>query len=161
MANEANANITVRPALPTDLDRILEIERDSSNAAHWQRADYERALTGTTPRRILLTAEIGAQPAGFLVARAPHASEWEIENVVVAQSARRHGLGTALLKAFLEQLAREQSPNAYLSIHLEVRESNLVARQLYEKSGFHLDNRRRAYYSHPTEDAILYRYIYQ
>ncbi len=41
-------------------------------------------------------------------------------------------------------------------ILLEVRESNLPARRLYEKHAFRDVGRRRMYYKDPAEDAILY-----
>ena len=67
----------------------------------------------------------------------------------------------ALVSAFLEQISLNKLPNNDLIVYLEVRESNHTARQLYEKSGFHLDNRRRAYYHLPEEDALVYRYSFQ
>ena len=79
--------------------------------------------------------------------------EWEIENVAVAGPARRRGLGTRLLREFLD-LARSQSAGA---VFLEVRESNLVARRLYEKWAFVESGRRKSYYREPHEDAIVYR----
>ena len=44
------------------------------------------------------------------------------------------------------------------AILLEVRESNRLARQLYEKRGFSEVGRRRAYYRDPVEDSILYAF---
>jgi [ribosomal protein S18]-alanine N-acetyltransferase len=38
---------------------------------------------------------------------------------------------------------------------LEVRESNLGARRLYEKLGFSQQGRRSNYYHEPEEDALL------
>jgi len=40
---------------------------------------------------------------------------------------------------------------------LEVRESNLAARKLYEKLGFSEEGRRSNYYHEPREDAMLLR----
>ena len=40
---------------------------------------------------------------------------------------------------------------------LEVREKNSAARALYESFGFEQISVRKNYYSHPTEDAIIYR----
>jgi ribosomal-protein-alanine N-acetyltransferase len=88
-------------------------------------------------------------------------TDWEIENVVVAETARRRALGTALVAAFLEQIGFHKQPSDQLAVYLEVRESNVAARQLYEKSGFRLDNRRRAYYRLPEEDALVYRFTFQ
>ena len=148
--------LVVRGAGVGDLRCILAMERASAGAAHWGEEDYSAALTVALPRRVLLVGEVEERVEGFLAARSGHAAEWEVENLVVAEAARRQGLGSALLDAFLEQ-ARERKPSAEaLVIHLEVRESNLAALCLYEKFGFVLDKRRRAYYHDPEEDALLY-----
>jgi ribosomal-protein-alanine N-acetyltransferase len=165
MASNPEPSAQVRPALDSDLHRILEIERATPTASHWPQSDYESALVATSPRRLLLVAEFDAQVEGFLVARSlpvtELVAEWEIENVVVAETARRRGLGLALVTALLEQISLHKLPNDHLVVYLEVRESNLAARQLYEKSGFRLDNRRRAYYHLPQEDAVVYCYKLQ
>ena len=41
------------------------------------------------------------------------------------------------------------------SLYLEVRESNSAARALYAALGFQQVGRRRGYYQHPSEDALL------
>jgi ribosomal-protein-alanine N-acetyltransferase len=71
------------------------------------------------------------------------------------------GFGSALVSAVLEQISLHKPPNDQLAVYLEVRESNVAARKLYEKFGFRLDNRRRAYYRLPEEDALVYRYTFQ
>jgi ribosomal-protein-alanine N-acetyltransferase len=165
MASNPESSAQVRPALASDLNRILEIERATPTAAHWPQSDYESALVATSPRRLLLVVECDAQVEGFLGARSllvtELVTEWEIENVVVAETARRRGLGIALVTAVLEQISLHKAPNDHLVVYLEVRESNLAARQLYEKSGFRLDNRRPAYYHLPQEDAVVYCYTLQ
>jgi ribosomal-protein-alanine N-acetyltransferase len=165
MASNPEPSVQVRPALDSDLHRILEIERATATAAHWPPSEYDRALASTSPRRMLLVSEFATSVEGFLVARFLPATElvteWEIENVVVREEARRRGLGIALVTAFLEQAGMQKPPQVELVVYLEVRESNLAARQLYEKSGFHLDNRRPAYYQSPAEDAVVYRYTPQ
>ncbi len=72
--------------------------------------------------------------------------------MVVTTSARRKGIGNQLLTALIAE-ARETNSD---SVFLEVRESNVAARALYEKSGFRSTGRRKSYYSNPLEDAILY-----
>jgi ribosomal-protein-alanine N-acetyltransferase len=82
-------------------------------------------------------------------------TEWELENIVVAEKSRRQGMGSRLLQAFVEHV--RQSNGSF--IFLEVRESNHAARALYEGFSFEITGRRKAYYPDPLEDAILYRWI--
>jgi ribosomal-protein-alanine acetyltransferase len=144
----------------------MDLERACSTAAHWTGQQYRQAVQpgGDDPERLVLAAEASLPTArgnpgqdsrsgilGFLVAR--HlAPEWELENIVVAPSARRKGLGKRLLDALLAA-ARETGAEA---VSLEVRESNAAARKLYEKAGFELTGCRKSYYSDPLEDAVVY-----
>jgi ribosomal-protein-alanine acetyltransferase len=89
---------------------------------------------------------------GFLIAKAVGV-EWEIENIVIADPARRRGLASRLLTHVLNV----EGAKGAESIFLEVRESNLAARRLYEKWSFVESGRRKQYYHAPQEDAIVYR----
>lgn len=80
------------------------------------------------------------------------AGEWEIENIVVATEFLRQGIADRLMQALIEQA----EALATSRILLEVRESNRPARRLYQKHAFGEVGRRRNYYNHPLEDAILY-----
>ncbi len=140
----------IRPAIAADIPALRAIEAQAGTAAHWSDEQYQ-ALFRPEPRRLVLVLEEGGV-LGFLVAR-PIGVEWELENIAVAEAARRRGLGAALLGRLLE-LIREEGGE---SLYLEVRESNLAARALYEKWGFAQAGLRRGYYDHPVEDAILYR----
>ena len=131
---------------------MLQLDRQSPTAAHWTDEQYRQAFQGEGPDRLLLVAESSLDILGFLVARHV-APEWELENIVVAPSARRKGLGKRLLDALLAA-ARETNSSA---IFLEVRESNTSARTLYEKAGFEPAGRRKSYYTDPVEDAVMYR----
>lgn len=173
--------VNVRPAIPEDILRLIELERLSPGAAHWSEEHYRRAVQGVgeLPERVVLVAESedllhrkvktrtlsqkrrqgwGNQqeqgrgtPVGFLVAR--HAeSEWELENVVVGLKFRGQGIGMQLMEALLARVRSREGR----AIFLEVRESNVAARKLYERAGFRECGRRKNYYSDPVEDAILY-----
>jgi len=142
----------IRPATPADLHAILALEREALTAAHWSQAQYDAVLNAPhATERLILVAETDNKMAGFLVAHTA-AEEWEIENVVVAESLRGHGLGGQLVSGLLD-LGRQKKARA---IFLEVRESNAPARALYRSCGFQETGRRPKYYSCPTEDAILY-----
>ena len=140
----------------------MSLERQCATAAHWTEAQYRQAFQGAGMERLVLVADASEPVAsgsdagdgvlGFLVAR--HlAPEWELENIVVAPTVRRKGLGKRLLDALLAA-ARETNST---TVFLEVRESNAAARSLYEKAGFEQTGRRKTYYTNPPEDAILYR----
>ena len=75
--------------------------------------------------------------------------ELQITNVAVHPSARRAGIASALLEEF-HKMARELDITL---ISLEVRESNLGARALYEEFGYVTVGKRRGFYKNPREDA--------
>jgi [ribosomal protein S18]-alanine N-acetyltransferase len=81
--------------------------------------------------------------------------EGEIANLAVDPDARGQGVGSALLDAALEEARRQSASRVFL----EVRSSNLRARQLYESRGFTEVGRRRGYYRRPVEDAVILRRI--
>jgi ribosomal-protein-alanine N-acetyltransferase len=141
----------IRPARPKDMDALMELERESPTAAHWSRAQYEAISQPEAPPRLCLVAESGPVLA-FLVAQTA-GPEWELENIVVAPSARRQGLGTHLLRELLNR-ARQQHA---LAVVLEVRASNDAARALYQACGFVEAGTRSRYYQTPREDAIICR----
>ena len=143
----------IRPATAADLTSLLALEQQSITAAHWSAAQYQTAVTGSIPRRVALLAEDESAIQGFLIARVAD-RDWEIENIVVAAAARRRGLGTRLIREFLELARRQESE----SVFLEVRSSNHAARGLYQKCAFVEIGRRPRYYHEPTEDAVLYRF---
>jgi ribosomal-protein-alanine N-acetyltransferase len=159
-------SVKIRPAIEADLDCMMELQRRSDSATRWTEDQYRRALQPASPQRLLVVAEASAsvEPRtekssdsetiflGFMVALRV-APEWELENIIVDPTARRLRLGTKLLEALLSAAGSTNSE----AVFLEVRESNVSARSLYEKTGFEITGRRKAYYSNPSEDAVLYR----
>lgn len=94
----------------------------------------------------------GTRIAGFLCAWIV-ANELHINNVAVHPNFRRHGIASQMLE---DILGRARASGATAGI-LEVRASNEAAKQLYQGYGFKLIGRRRHYYDHPREDAIVMR----
>ena len=128
------------------------LEQQTETAAHWAEREYDALFAVEAPPRIALVATSEADAGrviGFVIARCATA-EWEIENVVVAREERNRGVGIKIIR---ELLLQAQSAGA-TSVLLEVRESNLAARRLYEKLGFSQQGRRN-YYRDPEEDALL------
>ena len=140
---------TIRSDSCADVPAILAIERQRASAAHWSQEEYVKLVkTG-----VVLVSEEAGWVFGFVCAKVV-AGEGEIENIVVAREFLRQGIADQLLQALLDQA----QTLAASRILLEVRESNMPARRLYEKHGFREVGRRRRYYNHPPEDAFLYEY---
>ena len=148
-AIEPSLDYALRDLRAEDLSRMLEIEQ-SSFSTPWRRSTFEGLLRRGDADLI------GVMLEGRLVG---YAITWtimdqaELGNVAVTPDARQRGLGRVLIEA---ALARVQSRGAR-ECFLEVRESNLVARRLYEALGFAVIGRRRRYYSSPVEDALVMR----
>jgi [ribosomal protein S18]-alanine N-acetyltransferase len=143
--------VQVRRATLNDLQRIMELERESPTAGHWPPAQYKSILAAAEGPRLVLVVE-DQSVVGFLIAH-DIAGEWEIENILVARAFHRHGFASLLLRTFLDKALQSGTK----SIFLEVRDSNQPARALYEKSGFIQTGRRSRYYRDPIEDAVLYK----
>jgi ribosomal protein S18 acetylase RimI-like enzyme len=159
----------IRLAAPADIPAIIALAQQAESAAQWSTAEYEKIVAkqpnDSVPRRLILVIEdlvienvaIKDQGLrGLLIAKAV-GREWEIENIAIATSARRRGLGMRLLSEFLEQVRRENAECVYL----EVRESNLAGRSLYKKLSFVEIGRRPSYYQRPPEDAIMYKLCFK
>ena len=141
--------VNIRRAKKDDIAAIVEIASQSASAAHWKIEQYECLLeTG-----VILIAESGGMIAGFACANSA-IPEWELENIVVAENARRRGIADALLG----QLLNACKDRNVASVWLEVRQSNHAASRLYEKHGFRKTGVRKSYYRDPVEDAVLYEW---
>ena len=105
---------------------------------------------------VLLVAEEGQDLLGYVWARFV-LDEGDIGNIAVTPCERRRGIGAALLGALFAEAARRKAS----VLQLEVRESNLAARRLYEKNGFETVGKRKNYYEKPAEDAILMSKFFQ
>ena len=77
--------------------------------------------------------------------------EGYILNVAVRPDCRRRGVAGRLLQVFLD-FARG---NRLAFLTLEVRASNYAAIALYGSRGFRGVGRRKNYYEHPKEDAVI------
>ncbi|MFZ0135710.1 MAG: GNAT family N-acetyltransferase [Candidatus Sulfotelmatobacter sp.] len=145
---------------------MMDLERQSPAAGHWSRNQYQALVAAGDEKseRVAWVVEDdeAAQPEripptgpgilAFLIAQRIDAA-WELENIVVAATGRRRGIGQRLLGELIAQVRSVQGRE----IFLEVRQSNRDARSLYRRAGFEEVGLRRGYYSNPPEDAILCR----
>lgn len=87
---------------------------------------------------------------GFVAARVC-VDEMHVNNIGVADYARRCGVGSALMEEALRRGCLLGARRAFL----EVRASNRAAQILYGRYGFREKGRRRNYYKNPSEDALV------
>lgn len=146
-ATEPTAIVALRDLRPDDLARMLEIEQ-ASFSTPWRRSTFEGLLRRGDAD--LIGATIEGRLMGYAITWTI-IDQAELGNVAVSPEARHRGLGRMLVEAALRRVARRGARECFL----EVRESNAVARQLYETLGFTVIGRRRRYYASPVEDALV------
>lgn len=152
------AEITVSPLRKSDIPQILEIENESQPEPWTERSFLEEI---DNPRSTVLTArEVTSQGPGTVVSSNEIAGyicfwtvvgEIQILNIAVRKASRRRGIARKLIAFAIETGRREKAE----SVTLEVRESNLAARRLYEALGFKAVGKRPNYYAAGKESAIL------
>jgi len=147
---DGHVAMAVRAATAGDLARVAAIEV-ASFTDPWSAAAFARLLDDP---RVFFTVAVGpdGRVEGYVVAWFV-LDEGEIANLAVAAQLRGHGVGGMLLDAALDA-ARARG---VASVYLEVRESNAAAQALYAGRGFVTAARRRRYYRHPLEDALVLR----
>ncbi len=146
------AAATLRLARPDDVNEVAALERIAFSDP-WSPHAFT-TLIGN-PAVLFLVARHPDALAhgtllGYIVARFA-ADEAEIANLAVTPSTRGQGVGAQLLDAALSEGIGRGAAMTYL----EVRESNTAARYLYRSRGFAELGRRRRYYRHPVEDALV------
>ncbi len=139
--------IAIRLANRNDIPTVLAIAAQTPTASHWTPEQYFQVAA----QGILAVAESPTSLCGFIAAQTL-TDVWEIQNVVVVPEFRRKRVAEKLVRDLM-QSARDKHAARIL---LEVRESNLAARALYEKLGFTVDGTRNGYYKNPREGAIMY-----
>lgn len=115
--------------------------------APWSESIYRRDLAD--PQSLALLCVENGAVIGFI-----HCSyvldELTLNTLAVAPEHRREGIARALWSEMCEKM------RAICRVcYLEVRESNLPARTLYESLGFVQNGYRPRYYSDPEEAAVL------
>ena len=77
--------------------------------------------------------------------------EVQICNFAIHPDYRKKGIGEAVMRSVIKAIQRDGG----VYVFLEVRPSNLAARNLYKKLGFKILGTRKDYYHTPLEDALI------
>lgn len=132
---------------PVYAEQILEIERDSF-VSPWSmyafKAEAEKSISQ-------FWALISDKTLSGYICFLTVGDEIQLLNLAVHPEKRRLGFGECLLNLMIEKGIAEGVRN----IWLEVRPSNMSARNLYKKLGFLEAGTRPNYYPETKEDAIL------
>ena len=146
------------------MENRMKIQSVPMNGDHLDEvAELERVCFSDPWSRNMLSEELENDLAAFLVALDERGAvagyagmqvvldEGYILNIAVRPDCRRQGVAGRLLQVFLD-FARG---NRLSFLTLEVRASNYAAIALYGSRGFRGVGRRKNYYEHPKEDAVL------
>jgi ribosomal-protein-alanine N-acetyltransferase len=137
------------PARSEHLDEIASIEL-ASFLVPWKREFFESELNEPYRYARVLASQDGTLPrvGGYLFAVSLY-EEFHINKIATDPAVRNRGLGRVLLE---DALQRARAARAH-AVTLEVRISNIPAREFYGSYGFREAYRRKSYYQ-DGEDAF-------
>jgi len=152
----ADFAISVKPMREEHIAAVMDIERDSFSSP-WPDTAYRRDLSGndkafhvvlcpSLPPAPGVAEEIWAFGGSWLMVDEAH-----VMTLATRRDKRRRGFGEVVLLELIGNAQRRQARCATL----EVRASNLAAQGLYNKYGFEVVGRRKAYYPDNREDALI------
>ncbi len=135
----------VRKMTRSDLKQVMQIE-SASFVSPWSRKSFDSELKKDFGFSFTVVEgkQVIAYIIGWLVA-----DEIHIANIAVHPQWRRQGIAMVLMQKVIEGYPE------FSWIRLEVRRSNLAARNLYRLLGFKEVGIRKHYYVQENEDAIL------
>ena len=141
----------IRDAKSIDIQQIAALERLSFDQP-WSVESFVHELSLPFSRTIVGLSSDDGPGAGIIgyLCRWLVADECHILSLAVAPEFRRAGIGEVLMGEIIAEAALK----GVAIITLEVRRSNLAARNLYRKLNFAERRVRKNYYG-PGEDAII------
>ncbi|MGI6700955.1 MAG: ribosomal protein S18-alanine N-acetyltransferase [Christensenellales bacterium] len=140
-------NYIIRKMDESHLDDVLEIERQSF-ITPWTKEMYLESLSNGDARGYVV--ESGGEILGYALILQIY-DEMHIMRIAIKSAMRRQGYGEKLLRRIIDETAKLNIN----TITLEVRESNISAKTLYEKFNFECTGLRKNYYE-GKENAIIY-----
>lgn len=154
--------VVIGPMSQADIPDVVKLE-EGSGLNSLGRAGFERQLARAGSILLVARAATSQDSQGSQCSQGNLgpligslsgwviADEFQIDNVVVLASARREGIGAALIRRGVLAAADRGAEKGVL----EVRSANLAARRLYQKLGFALVAKRPDYYRDPADDALV------
>tara|TARA_Y100000996_G_C22546089_1_gene651886 strand:+ start:1514 stop:1948 length:435 start_codon:yes stop_codon:yes gene_type:complete len=143
--------VIVRHTQPTDLPIILDIEQDVFKDEAWSENMLAKELELFAHSRNMVILHCN-QIVGYLISHV-FLDEVHILNLAIDVKFQSKGLGKILLQRFLKNFTYP------VKIILEVKESNYIAINLYEKLEFYLVDTRKNYYKNGDNAIIMEKKI--
>lgn len=140
--------MTLRRMMLQDIEQVLEIEHRCFTSPWSRQAFVTELVDNRLAEYIVLEYEgriIGYVGVWLVI------DEGHITNVAIDPEFRGRHLGEYLMRTMMENCAA----HGIQRITLEVRLTNTVAQQLYQKLGFVSVGKRRGYYTDNNEDALI------
>jgi ribosomal-protein-alanine N-acetyltransferase len=148
---DLSRSFKIRRAGLSDYLAIREVETTNQGLPTWREKTWFEILGLDFPSyRHCLIGTFENQLVAFVVFTL-FCTTAELENIAVAATYRRRGIGTFLIRAAMNEAASGGAKR----FELEVRVSNLAARALYKSLGFKEQGIRLNYYREPSEHATL------
>ena len=141
-------NYEIRKMTLDDLEQVVAIDQVSFSLP-WPPRSFQFELTDNEASRCWVTdldGRVIAVLVGWFIV-----DELHIATIATHPEFRGQGIGRQLLLHVVGSAKKEGAIRAFL----EVRESNLIALNMYRDFGFVEDGRRVKYYKDNGEDAIL------
>jgi ribosomal-protein-alanine N-acetyltransferase len=148
-----DVNILIRHCRTNDLDRVYDIER-TSFPDYWTKVSLEYLLRINSQG--FFVAEINEKIIGYAIASIernlwkPWKTFGHLVNIAVDPEFRGKGIGRELAETVIEYLKSKK----IRKVILEVRTSNIVAKNLYASMGFLETGVKEKYYE-DGESAII------
>ena len=142
-----NSQNRIRYMTDEDVGDVCRIDA-ASFAKPWQQEEFIKAVHREDT--IYLVADSGSAIVGFCGLWCSM-EDADLCHIAVAPEQRSQGIATQLLGMAITECEHR----GVKRILLEVRASNYDAIALYGSRGFRSVGRRRHYYEHPKEDAVI------
>ena len=146
--SDTRMHVRIVPMTADHLDEVAELERICFSTP-WSRNMLAEELDNLLSA-FLVALDDGERVVGYAGVQVI-LDEGYITNIAVRPECRRQGVAAKLLQVFMDFA----KANKLSFLTLEVRASNYDAIALYGSRGFRSMGRRKNYYEHPKEDALI------
>ncbi|MET8156308.1 ribosomal protein S18-alanine N-acetyltransferase [Sphaerisporangium sp. NPDC005289] len=143
---------TLRQMTENDLPAVLAIERSTFPFDAWSEGMLRGELADQPRTRHYIVAVAGGEVVGY-AGLAAAGDQADVQTIAVNAGHQRAGIGSAMLRALLEEAGRRGAT----AVFLEVRADNPPAQGMYERFGFERIGLRREYYDDGTDAIMMMR----